>query len=104
MEKLRISPAVKLSAISYKYYQHGKWELKKGDLYTIVRADDEVYEVVDLTETDVHIMTRTNHQDRPSVFAREGFQTELFGPMRVYIPIWLHDELKATQGESDAKV
>lgn len=75
----------KLHALAYKYYQGGKWEPKKGDYYTTSRADLELYQVVDVTETKV--LTRyLVGSDTTSEWDKDGFLTEGFGVNRVWVP------------------
>lgn len=98
MSKLIIKPDTKLKAIAMKYYQHLQWNPKIGDLYTIVRADNEVFEIVDgkknhIEPAELHIKTRTNTQDIPTIFPERGFTTEGFGQYRVFIHPTLHNEL-----------
>lgn len=98
MGKVTIPPDIKLKAIAMKYYQHMKWEPKVGDLYCIVRADNEVFEIVDMTKhgvepAQIHIKSRTHRQDYPTIFPKRGFTTKDFGKYRVYIHPVLHELL-----------
>lgn len=102
MKKLRISAEVKLKAIAMKYYNGLQWKPALHDLYTIERADAEVFEIVDMypsstTATEIHIITRTHHQEKPTIFNASDFTTGDFGKHRVWIHPVLHDLLDVSQ-------
>jgi hypothetical protein len=98
MSKLRIPATVKLQALEMKFYSGLKWQPKVSDLYTIARADDEVFEIVDESDSNFYIKTRTNLQDTPTPFPKGGFTTDDFGKHRIYIHPSLHAQL--TEDES----
>ena len=109
---MKLTAEEKLEALAYRFYQGGKWEPKAGDLYTTSRADLEVYQVTEVDE--LHVCTKyTEGSDTVTQWDRETFQTEGFGPKRVYIPphvaekvidrykcpaparaVWIHPTLK----------
>lgn len=74
----------KLSALSMRFYQHHEWEPKAGDYYTSARSDLELYRVVDINDGVV----TTEYCHAPggtTTWPLEGFTTEGFGPMRVFV-------------------
>lgn len=82
-----LTPMQKLHAMAYKYYSGIKWEPKKGDYYTTSRADLELYQVVDVTETKV--MTKyLVGSDTISEWDKDRFTTEGFGVNRVHVPVF----------------
>jgi hypothetical protein len=48
-----LTPWQKLEALSMRYYGCVVWEPNAGDFYTTSRADLELYQVVDVTDTEV---------------------------------------------------
>lgn len=81
----KLTETQKLHALAFKYYQGVKWEPKKGDYYTTSRADLELYQIVDVTETK--IMTRyLVGSDTISEWDKEAFLTQGFGINRVWVP------------------
>jgi hypothetical protein len=79
----------KLLAMAARFYQGIEWEPKAGDYYTTSRADLELYQVTDVREGKVY----TNYCGTPtpedSEWDQDGFTTEGFGPMRVWVPDWV---------------
>jgi len=81
----KLTEMQKLHALAYKYYQGQKWEPNKGDYYTTSRADLELYQVVDVTDTKV-ITRYLVGSDNVSEWDKSGFTTEGFGVNRVWVP------------------
>ena len=81
----KLTEMQKLHALAYKYYQGQKWEPKKGDYYTTSRADLELYQVVDVTDTKV-VTRYLVGSDNVSEWDKNGFLTEGFGVNRVWVP------------------
>lgn len=76
---------MKLQALASKYYGGLNWEPKAGDYYTTSRADLELYQVVEVTDTKVK--TRYLKPDSDiTEWDKSGFTTEGFGDRRVYVP------------------
>lgn len=90
MERLELTYQQKLAAISAKHYQHLKWTPKKGDYYTSVRNDLELYQIVD--EDDQFLYTRYCNPEKTSIskWVKENFLLE-FGIHRVYVPDWIFE-------------
>lgn len=87
---MRLTPQQKMHALAHRFYQGARWEPKAGDYYTTSRADLELYQVVEVT--DQHVRTRyTEGSDTIATWPAAGFQTEGFGPMRVWVPQWVLD-------------
>lgn len=78
----------KLDALAYRFYQGGAWEPKAGDFYTTSRADLELYQVVSVE--DGVVRTRfTEGSDAIAEWPEGEFQTDGFGPKRVFVPEWV---------------
>ena len=75
----------KLLAMAHKYYNHQEWIPQKGDYYTSSRADLELYQVVDVTDTKVCTIY-VNGSGTVSEWDKETFLTEGFGINRVHVP------------------
>ena len=79
----------KLDAMATRFYQQVNWEPKPGDYYTTARADLQLYQVKDIRGGKIY----TNFCDKPGSkddeWDLEGFTTEGFGPMRVWVPDWV---------------
>lgn len=85
---MKLTEKQKLEAVAYRFYQHGEWLPKAGDIYTTTRADLEAYEVVFSDESVVK--TRyTEGSEEVSEWPTEEFQTEGFGPNRLWVPPWV---------------
>lgn len=87
MKDRSITLLQKLKAIELKYYQHQKWEPKVGDYYTIVRADDKLFQII--REEEGKFFFVCNKYDGEHSFPVEGFTTADFGPNRVWVPEWI---------------
>lgn len=88
--KNKLTESQKLQALAYKYYNGGIWEPKAGDYYTTSRADLELYQVVEVTDTIVRTTYLTPDSDI-SEWKKDGFTTEGFGVNRVWVPNWVFD-------------
>jgi len=85
MSRTELSAEEKLEALSLRFYQGLEWHPKAGDYYTTSRNDRELYQVVDVS--DGVVRTRyTAGSDTLSEWPVSEFQTESFGPKRVWVP------------------
>lgn len=86
----------KMAAIAARYYDDVKWEPKVGDLYTIVRSDLDLFEIIYDDKTHLKFNrifpTRWEFQDK---WAKKGFTSESFGARRVWVPPWIVQDMKA---------
>lgn len=85
-----ITETQKLNALAFKYYQGANWSPKAGDYYTSTRADLELYQVVEVTETAVK--TRYCDPERGSEISEwpvSSFLNDGFGTQRVWVPDWI---------------
>ena len=91
MNRISLTPEEKLQAISLKYYQFYTWIPKKGDYYTSVRNDLELYQIIDEDEEYYY----TNYcdpikQQSISKWKKEEFlDNNTFGKYRVFIANWI---------------
>lgn len=89
IERISLTYQQKLAAISAKYYQHLKWTPKKGDYYTSVRNDLELYQIVDEDETSLYTKYCNPEKNNTiSKWEKDKFLLE-FGVHRVYVPDWI---------------
>ena len=85
---MKLTYQQKLAALDHRFYQGAEWKPKAGDYYTTSRADLELYRVVDVTG-NVVITDYTENSAGPSEWPADGFLTEGFGPLRVWVPDWI---------------
>lgn len=77
----------KLEALALRYYDQVEWKPRAGDYYTTPRTDLELYQVVKIEDGKVY--TRYCHYESElTEWDEEGFVTEGFGSMRVWVPDW----------------
>lgn len=88
MKQTKIGKTQKLWAFHMRFYQHYAWEPKVGDYYTIVRADDELFKIIDETDTDF-VCCRMDQPGNDFNFPKQGFTDEGFGPNRLHVPAWI---------------
>jgi hypothetical protein len=91
MERIELTYKEKLAAISAKHYQYLKWTPKKGDYYTTVRNDLELYQIVD--EDELFLYTKYCNPEKGSEISKwekDKFLTD-FGIHRVYVPDWIFE-------------
>ena len=80
----------KLEAMAHKYYSHQTWVPKKGDFYTLSRADLELYQVLEADEEKV-VTSYLPVGERPTAtWKRDEFLTG-FGLNRVHVPHFILD-------------
>lgn len=74
----QLTESIKLEALSLKFYQGWHWSPKVGDLYTICRADLELFEITRIEDGQVWIGMHTEDgvQEQESPWDLEGFTTE----------------------------
>lgn len=89
MHKPKLTHEIKLAAMAAKFYDGLTWNPKAGDYYTTSRNDLELYQVVDVTDTEVITKYVNPSSDNTSAWQKDRFTTEDFGPRRVWIPDYL---------------
>ncbi|OHB80858.1 MAG: hypothetical protein A2W31_11415 [Planctomycetes bacterium RBG_16_64_10] len=76
----------KLRAIAFRDYDHQPWQVKRGDYYTIDRADLKLFRVLDvpeLPEEDLLVEVQDGQRIKvPGV-------GEPFHAQRVHVPEWI---------------
>jgi len=85
-QELIFTKDMKLDAFARKYYQGEEWIPKAGDYYTTTRNDLELYQVVEVTETEVHT-SYLPLGGQVSKWPINEFTKEGFGPRRMLVPI-----------------
>lgn len=93
MKGILFTTDMKLQALALKYYSGVKWEPKAGDYYTSSRADLELYQVVEVTDTKVKTMY-LNGDKNVSEWEKDGFTKEGFGVNRVHVPDFVFGMIK----------
>lgn len=99
-----LTPAQKMHALAYRFYQDGAWAVARGDYYTTSRADLELYQVVDVQ--DGKVFTRycdPAHGGEVTEWDFDGFTTKGFGPKRVYVPEFVFGIVGPPAAYLDAK-
>ena len=96
-KRITIPPETKLKALSLKYYDGYKWQPGAGDLYTSTRVDNEVYKVVEVADKTIGTIYCNGKEGAMTKWPKDGFLSEGFGKYRVYIPVWLYNELKEVE-------
>jgi len=90
MEKAtKLTQNQKLQAIHDAFYLGGiAWNPKKGDFYTLVRNDLELYRIVD--EDDDNFYTAYCHIDNSPIskWSKDAF-LEGFGKNRIFVPLYI---------------
>lgn len=82
---MKLTHEQKLQAMALKYYQGMVWRPKKGDFYTSSRADLELYQVVEVSDTQV-VTKYTEGSEELSYWGKHEFTNEGFGLNRVWVP------------------
>lgn len=89
MNQTSLTPTQKIHAFAYKFYNGGqKWNPKSGDYYTTTRADLELYQVVEVTETKIKT-TYLTPNSTITEWDKDTFLTEGFGVNRMFVPDWV---------------
>lgn len=82
----KLTPYQKMQAISEAFYCGGvKWLPTKGDYYTTVRNDLELYQILDEDDENFYTIYCTDVQQRTSAWKKTEFLTHGFGPNRIQV-------------------
>lgn len=83
---VKLTEKQKLYALEFKYYQHHKWEPKKGDYYTTSRSDLELYMIVNEDENFFYTkFCNPSFGDLIENWKKDEFLKD-FGICRVFVP------------------
>lgn len=86
----KLTPYQKMQAVHNAFYCGGvKWLPKKGDYYTTVRNDLELYRIVDEDDEFVYTCYCTDPTQNQSKWRKDEFTTSGFGPNRICVQDWI---------------